>query len=166
MCSGGYHHYESSDTRLQDRLYLNDGKGNFVKKPHALPSMLTSSSCVRVNDINNDGHLDLFVGGRIIPGRYPESPSCYVLINDGKGNFIDRTLSIAPSFRNIGMVTDAVWLDLNKDNRDDLVVVGDWMPLMVLLNNDTHLVDSSATFFDKRYSGCWNHILAGDFNKD
>jgi hypothetical protein len=77
IASGGYHNYKSSDPLLQDRLYLNDGKGNFSKVVNALPQMLVSKSCVRAADFNADGHPDLFVGGRCIPGQYPEIPKCY-----------------------------------------------------------------------------------------
>lgn len=166
VCSGGYHNFEPLDGQLQDRLYLNDGKGNFVKSKNALPDMLTSTSCVRSADINGDGHIDLFVGGRVIPGRYPEAPESYLLINDGEGRFKDMTASFAPSIKNIGMVTDAVWVDLNKDARQDLVIVGEWMPVTVFRNESGKLIDKTAEYFDTPYSGWWNKILTGDFNHD
>ena len=89
VASGGYHNFEPEDPLLQDRLYLNDGKGNFTKSADALPKMLTSKGCVRVADVNGDGHPDVFVGSRVIPGNYPETPQSFLLINDGKGHFTD-----------------------------------------------------------------------------
>ena len=86
VASGGYE-FNENDAALQDRLYLNDGKGNFTKKENALPQMLTSKGCVKAADIDGDGDIDLFVGGRVVPGKYPTTPRSYILINDGKGSF-------------------------------------------------------------------------------
>jgi hypothetical protein len=166
VVSGGYGNYAAEDPLLQDRLYLNDGKGNFSKAAGALPAMLVSKSCARVSDINGDGHPDLFVGGRVIPGRYPEMPRSYILINDGKGHFTDNTATIAPALLKPGMVTDAAWVDLNGDNRNELVVVGEWMPVTVFANINGKLENKTKDYFDKEYSGWWNKLLVGDFNKD
>jgi ASPIC and UnbV./FG-GAP repeat. len=166
VASGGYHNYLPNDPLLQDRLYLNDGKGNFVRKADALPEMLVSKGCVRASDINGDGHIDLFVGGRVIPGRYPETPQSYILINDGKGKFTDQTNMVAPSLNNIGMVSDAAWLDLNGDKKEDLVLVGEWMPVTVFINTGNKLENKTSDYFTKEYSGWWNKLYTGDFNKD
>ncbi len=166
VVSGGYDNYAPDDPLLQDRLYLNDGKGNFVKSTGALPAMLVSKSCVRVADINGDGYPDLFVGGRVIPGRYPETPRSWLLINDGHGHFEDRTAALAPGLQKIGMVTDAAWVDLNGDGKKDLVVVGEWMPVTVFENVKGKLENKTGYYFDKPYSGFWNKILTGDFNHD
>ena len=166
VVSGGYDNYQPDDTLLQDRLYINDGKGNFHKSSDALPAMHVSKSCVRMADINGDKFPDLFVGGRVIPGRYPETPQSYLLINDGKGHFKDETTSIAPSLQHIGMITDAAWIDLNNDNKQDLIVVGEWMPVTVFINNNGKLENKTKDYFDENYSGWWNKILITDFNKD
>lgn len=166
VSSGGYGNFMPEDPLLQDRLYFNDGKGNFTKHVAALPQMLTSSSCARIADINADGHPDIFVGGRVIPGRYPEAPRSYVLINDGKGKFADRTQAIAPSLQQPGMVTDAAWADLDGDQSEELIVVGEWMPVMVFGMKQGKLEDKTSTYFDKTYSGWWNKLLAEDFNGD
>jgi hypothetical protein len=166
VCSGGYDNYLPNDPLLQDRLYLNDGKGNFTKSKGALPVMLSSKSCVRVADINADGHPDLFIGGRVIPGRYPENPTSYILINDGKGHFIDVTAKYNPQLPHIGMVTDAAWVDMNGDKKPDLVLVGEWMPLTVLINIDGKLVNNTQNYFDEPNSGWWNKLFVGDFNHD
>jgi hypothetical protein len=166
VVSGGYNNYDADDSLLQDRLYINDGKGNFTKSNNALPLMHVSKSCVRMADINADGFPDLFVGGRIIPGQYPVAPRSYLLINDGKGNFTDATASIAPSVQHIGMVTDAAWLDLNNDNKKDLIIIGEWMPVTVFINNNGKLTNKTNEYFDENYSGWWNKISVTDLNKD
>jgi len=166
VCSGGYDNYTPGDILLQDRLYINDGKGNFTKAKNALPAMHSSKSCVRVADVNADGHPDLFVGGRVIPGRYPETPASYLLINDGKGHFTDETVKYNPQLQHIGMVTDATWVDINGDKKPDLVLVGEWMPVTVLTNSDGKLINSTKDYFDKPNSGWWNKILVEDFNHD
>ncbi len=166
VVSGGYGNYAADDALLQDRLYLNDGKGNFAKSANALPVMRVSKSCVRVTDINGDGHPDVFVGGRVIPGRYPETPQSYLLVNDGKGHFINKIAELAPALQKAGMITDAAWIDINGDNKPDLVVVGEWMPVSVFINNNGKFENRTKDYFDKDYSGWWNKLTVGDFNKD
>ena len=166
VASGGYDDFLPDDPRLQDRLYLNDGKGNFTKSISALPKMTGSKSCVRVADINGDGFPDLFVGGRVVPGRYPEAPESYILINDGKGHFTDETTQYNAAIKNIGMVTDAAWIDMNGDKKPDLVIVGEWMPITVFENEGGKLVDATTKYFDKPYSGWWNCLQVADINHD
>ena len=108
VASGGYE-FNENDSALQDRLYINDGKGNFSKKENALPQLLTSKGCVKAADIDGDGDMDLFVGGRVVPGKYPTAPRSYILINDGKGIFTDATSTICAALQQPGMVTDAVF---------------------------------------------------------
>ncbi len=166
IASGGYHQFDSGDVFLQDRLLMNDGKGNFALAPEALPRMPFSKSCVRAADVNGDGFTDLFVGGRCIPGSYPEIPSSYLLINDGKGRFTDETARLAPGLQKAGMVTDAAWTDLDNDGRPDLVVVGEWMPVSAFINLGGKLENKTTEYFDKQYKGWWNKLLIGDFNGD
>ncbi len=166
VCSGGYAQFVPEDKALQDRLYLNDGKGNFTRSTAALPVMLTSSSCARAADVNEDGFPDLFVGGRVIPGRYPETPVSYVLINDGQGSFIDKTAAISPTLGNIGMVTDAAWSDLDGDKRSELIVVGEWMPVSVFTMQQGKLNEATDQYFEKEYRGWWNKLLVEDLNRD
>lgn len=166
VASGGYHAFAADDMLLQDRLYINDGKGNFAKSGSALPEMRASKGCVAVTDINRDGHPDLFVGGRGVPGRYPEIPRSFLLINDGKGNFTDQINIVAPGLEKLGMITDAVWIDINQDQRDDLIVVGEWMPVSAFVNVSNKLQNETIKYFRKGYSGWWNKIITGDFNND
>ena len=120
----------------------------------------------KVQDINGDGAPDIFVGGRVVPGSYPETPQSYILINDGKGNFSDQTENICPELSKAGMITDAAWVDLDLDNKNELVIVGEWMPVTVYKIENGKLVNSTSKFFDKNYSGWWNKITVGDFNGD
>lgn len=166
IASGGYHNYNPEDATLQDRLYINDGKGNFSKATGALPEMKVSKGCVRAADINGDGFIDLFVGGRNIPGRYPETPESYLLINDGKGHFTNQVSSLAPQLQKMGMVSDAVWTDLNNDKKADLIVVGEWMPVTVFINTNGKLENKTTSYFDKDFSGWWNKLLLADLNGD
>ncbi len=164
--SGGYASFMPEDPLLQSRIYMNDGKGNFTKKADALPKMLTSIGCIKAADIDGDGKIDLFAGGRVIPGRYPETPRSYLLINDGNGKFSDQTSIFSPELERIGMVTDASWTDLNGDKKPDLILVGEWMPVTVLVNVNGKMVNKTTDYFDKPYSGWWNRILAEDMNGD
>ncbi|MEO5995807.1 MAG: VCBS repeat-containing protein [Chitinophagaceae bacterium] len=166
VVTGGYNNYTANDSLLQDRLYLNDGKANFKNSTNSLPVMHVSKSCVRVNDVNGDGFPDLFVGGRVIPGNYPESPRSYILINDGRGHFTDLTAAIAPELQYAGMVTDAVWTDLNGDNNKDLIVVGEWMPIAVFIIENGKLTNRTKDYFEENYTGWWNKIMAEDMNGD
>ncbi|HEY6978452.1 MAG TPA: VCBS repeat-containing protein [Chitinophagaceae bacterium] len=165
IASGGYNNFNESDEVLQDRLYLNDGNNNFIRS-RDLPAVSGSKSCARTQDINGDGAPDIFVGGRVIPGRYPETPKSYILINDGKGNFSDQTQQVCPELSKAGMVTDAAWVDLDMDSKNELVIVGEWMPVTVYKIENGKLVNSTGKFFDKNYSGWWNNISVGDFNGD
>ncbi len=167
VASGGYE-LEPHDSLLQDRLYLNDGKGNFRKSTHGLPPLLFNKGCVRAADIDHDGDLDLFIGGRVVPGKYPLPQPDKILLNDGKGHFTDATASLAPMLDQgkMGMVTDAAWVDLNHDQYPDLVLVGEWMPVKIFINEKGKLVDHSTEYIHFPSTGWWNCILAGDFDGD
>ncbi|MES1221172.1 MAG: VCBS repeat-containing protein, partial [Bacteroidota bacterium] len=162
---GGYE-FEENDPAFQDEFFINDGKGNFSKKTSALPSLLFSKGCVKSADIDGDGDMDLFVGGRLIPGKYPQAPPSKILLNDGKGNFSDATKTIAPSFDSLGMVTDAVWIDVNNDKKKDLVVTGEWMPVKIFLNKNNILTDASSEYIHFESTGWWNRITAADMDGD
>lgn len=163
VVSGGYE-YTANDTLLQDRLYRNVGGGKFEEVD--LPELHISGSCVRPADIDQDGDLDLFVGGRIVPGNYPTLPESAILLNDGKGRFTLDQDNYARSLAGLGMVTDAIWLDINQDQREDLIVVGEWMPVKVLINSGQDLSDESEQYFATETDGWWNCLLAADFDAD
>ena len=165
VASGGFE-YNENDPAYQDRIYVNDGKGNFTKKENALPSMLASKGCVKAADIDGDGDLDLFVGGRVVPGKYPTAPRSYILLNDGKGTFTDVTQNNCAALVQPGMVTDALWMDINNDKQPDLIVVGEWMPVKVFINAKGILTDASSTYIHFASTGWWNRISAADMDCD
>jgi hypothetical protein len=165
VVSGG-NVFKEGSPELKCRLYLNDGKGIFYLKPNAVPDIFVNASCVKPADVDNDGDIDVFVGGRVIPGKYPETPDSYLLLNDGKGNFTDKTAVFAPELRHAGMVTDAIWVDLNNDKAKDLIVTGEWMPVKVFINDKGKLTDKSSTYFGSVTNGWWNRIYAADFDND
>lgn len=164
VVSGGYS-FADNDKALQDRLYIND-KGTFIKNVNALPVETVSGSCVKAADIDADGDIDLFVGGRVIPGRYPESPESFLLLNDGKGKFTNVTLSAASSLQRLGMITDALWIDLNKDSKPDLVVSGEWMKIHCFENINGKLVDATEKYFPNSLYGWWNKLAFADLDGD
>jgi len=150
---------------LQDRLYLNDGKGTFTRSKDALPEMLTSGSCVVAADFDGDGDLDLFVGGRVVPGRYPEIPRSYLLMNN-KGRFTDVTEKVAPGLAHIGMITSAIWTDFDNDNDPDLMLVGEWISPTFFRNDRGKLTNILPVTGLDSNSGWWNSITSGDFDND
>ena len=153
VVSGGYNDYEAKDKALKDRLYINDGTGKFTESTDALPDMASSKSCVTAADFDHDGDLDLFVGGRVIPGKYPATPESYLLMNTG-GRFENVTMSKSPGLSNIGMVSDAKWVDLNGDGWEDLMVIGEFMPIEVFINNEGKTLNrSTEKFFDRDLTG-------------
>ena len=164
VVSGGYL-FTEKDPLLQDRLYLNDGRSNFTRSTSSLPEETLAGSCVVPLDVDNDNDFDLFIGTRLTPGSYPIAPQSIVLINDGKGNFTDKTTQHFPS-PNLGMVCDAVATDVNKDGTQDLIVAGEWTPIKIFINTNKQLVDASDKWISTSTKGWWNCIVAEDFDKD
>lgn len=149
----------------QDRLYINDGKGNFTYDENALPPIEASGSSVVASDYDGDGDLDLFVGGRVVPGSFPLAPKSYLLQNN-KGQFIDVTRESAPQLAEVGMVSSALWTDIDNDKDTDLLVVGEYMPVTVFTNNGGILEPSPMSDEMAGIKGWWNSIAGGDFDND
>ena len=163
VAKGGYSLFEVNTPSLQDELYLNDGNGNLSLSKTALPNLSASSkSCVRPCDYDGDGDLDLFVGGRVVPGRYPEPPVSYLLENTGSGQF--KPVSIP--FARLGLVTDAQWADLDNDGRADLILCGEFMPIKIYRNAKDGFVDKTNQYFPNPSPGFWLSLTVADVNGD
>lgn len=163
LVSGGYE-FEISDSSYQDRLFLNEN-GSFVHAESALPDLLASGSCVKAADFDQDGDLDLFVGGRVLPFQYPLAVSSYLLLNDGQGNFSHGNRSHAPGLEEIGLISDALWTDYDNDGWVDLLLAGEWMPL-TLLKNSSGKLDQFIYMGGEKAVGWWNSLASGDFDLD
>jgi len=153
----------------KDHLYLNDGAGSFKYDAEALPDFRVSGSSVVAADYDKDGDLDLFVGGRIVPGEYPLPAASYILRNDSKNGtcrFTDVTREVAPAFSKLGLVTSALWTDVDNDGWMDLMIVGEFMPITCFRNVGGRSFTPFGSAFFNHTSGWWNSITAGDFDND
>jgi hypothetical protein len=166
VCSGGVETSKYSANYL-DKLYLNDGTGNFTLSNQKLPTTAQyhSSSSVVVADIDNDNDLDLFVGERAIPNRYGAPGSGFLLINDGTGKFTEQSANLAPEFKNLGMITDAIFIDITKNGYKDLVVVGDFMGVAVFENQQGKFKRTEKNTLSN-LKGWWNTIEKSDLDND
>jgi len=165
VASGGLE-AETDEHEAEDRLYLGDGKGGFVTAPvGTLPDIRVNSSVVTAADYDGDGDLDLFVGGRIIPGAYPLSPASCILRNDG-GTFVDVTNEIAPGLRYSGLIKTALWTDVDNDGDMDLLVGGDWMPIKLFTNQGGKFVETTQQAGLADAHGFWNTIVPADVDND
>ncbi len=161
VASGGNEFY-GQDEHLSPRVYLNDGKAGFKKLPHAFDSIFVNSSCIEPYDFNGDGYVDLFVGGRSVPFDYGQVPRSYLLQNDGTGKFKDVTAQYASEIAKIGFVTQALWFDIDKDGRKDLLITLEWGGIIAFMNQNGKLVRHVLS--DKK--GWWNFILPVDIDND
>lgn len=163
--SSGSNEYAKGDANYLDRLYKNDGKGNFTRNMQALPDIKESSSVVTAADFDKDGDLDLFVGGRQVPGSYLASASSYILRNDN-GKFVDVTNELAPELKNVGMISSALWSDYNNDGSLDLVLTGDWMPVSFFKNSGGKFVNDTQNSGLKNTDGWYQSIVGTDVDLD
>jgi hypothetical protein len=160
--SGG--NEKADQSNYKNRLYLNNGKGVFTKSKTSIPTTNNNVSVITACDYDNDGDMDVFVGSRSVPGIYGIDPKQLFLENDGKGNFSNATDKKAFKLNEVGMITDAVWEDIDNDGKKDLIVVGDWMAPRIFKNTGRRLVDFKSNLIN--FSGFWNAVSCVDLNND
>ena len=160
--SGG--NEKADQANYKNRLYLNNGKGMFTKSKTVVPTTNNNVSVIAAYDFDNDGDVDVFIGSRSVPGVYGINPKHLMLENDGKGNFTNSTNKLAFKLNEVGMVTDAVWEDIDNDSKKDLIIVGDWMAPKIFKNTGRRLAEFKSNLSE--YSGFWNAVTCVDLNND
>ncbi|HNQ13399.1 MAG TPA: VCBS repeat-containing protein [Bacteroidia bacterium] len=163
VVSGG-NEWNEDDKHYAPRVYNNNGSGILSKAEGILPDIKISASCIRAYDFDSDGDEDVFIGGAVIPGKYPLSPKSYLLINEN-GKFIDATKRVSNELLYAGLINDALWADVNGDSKKDLVISGYWEPIKIYLNNGTKLELQSGNGLEKT-NGWWNCVKAIDIDAD
>jgi hypothetical protein len=164
VVSGG-NEFSGPSPELKDRLYINDGTGNF-RKSATLPALYENKSTVCAADIDKDGDMDLFIGSRANALAYGLTPPSFLLINDGKGNFTNSTAATAPALLKAGMITAAAWADIDGDTWPDLVLTGEWMSPRIFRNVKGHLTEITAKAGLTPLPGLWQSMLVGDLDND
>ncbi len=165
LVTAGDVQFEDGSPYYRPRLYLNDGKGNFSISPNAIPAGVgTIAGCVATTDYDNDGDQDVFIGGRV-SRQYPVSPRSYLLQNNN-GRFTDVTSSVCPALVTPGMVTSAIWADLDNDGTKDLAIAGEWMPVRIFKNNGGRLTETTGTAGLANTQGMWRSLAAADIDLD
>ena len=166
--SGGYER-QSNSPSYADHFFINQGNGKFIEDSTTMPSNYASKSCVRAADIDHDGDLDLFLAGRVDPWKYPASVSSFIYRNDskqGKIKFTDVTAEVAPGLQQVGLTCDAIFTDFDNDGWEDLMLVGEWMPIMSFKNNNGKFIDQTASAGIISQTGFWSSIVSSDFDND
>lgn len=168
IVSGGYS-YKSGDSAYQDHFFFNDGRGNFKEDGTVLPFNSTSKLCVRATDFDNDGDADLFISGRVDPHAYPRPVSSFLYRNEkvaGKTKFVNVSAELAPELNNVGLVCDALFSDYDNDGWIDLVMAGEYMPVIFFHNEKGQFKNRSGISGIDKMQGWWNSLTAGDFDND
>ena len=160
--SGG--NEKADQANYKNRMYLNNGKGIFTKSTSIIPTTNNNVSVIAPYDFDNDGDMDVFIGSRSVPGVYGIDPKQLLLENDGKGNFVNVTDKKAFKLNAVGMITDALWEDIDADGKKDLIIVGDWMAPMIFKNTGRRLAEFKSNLTN--FHGYWNAVSCVDLNND
>ncbi|MBU3700158.1 MAG: hypothetical protein FGM33_09175 [Candidatus Kapabacteria bacterium] len=166
VCGGGGAEYGVNERERGLRIYVNNGKGRFSRSSLPLPDVNTNAATLNACDFDSDGDMDLFVGGGVATDTYPYCDPSYLLLNNGKGVFRDVTDSIAPGLRDVGIVRSALWSDVDNDERFDLVVVGEWMPITMFRNDSGRFVNVTKPWGLDSTVGWWYSITGADIDND
>jgi len=164
VVSGSYE-FEENSSLLEDRLYINHGNYKFKRSKSRIPKMNSAGAVVIASDYDQDGDQDLFIGSRVIPGKYPYAPTSYLLVNEN-GIFKNKTKQFASDVEKVGMVTDAQWSDIDNDNDLDLIITGEWMGIEVFINSKGRLRRENTYASLGQAKGWWNKILVTDIDGD
>ncbi|HYE55297.1 MAG TPA: VCBS repeat-containing protein [Chitinophagaceae bacterium] len=164
LAGSGGNHIAAGAREIQNRLYKNDGLGNFELDPGALPANMHNTSVIAAEDFDKDGDEDLFIGGRNVPQNYGVSPASYICINDGKGKFSDATSRLAPQLSSVGMVTAATWVNVVGDQQKELVIAGEWMSPRIFAFNGTSFTEIKSNLNDLH--GWWQALASADLDGD
>ena len=169
MVVGGGQEFSESHPALLPRLYLNNGTGEFRRFPDAIPPIYLNASCIATGDADGDADIDVFIGGRVVGGKYGKLPESFLLMNDGKGNFNDESHRLAVEENHFapGMISDAAFSDLTGDGRTDLIIVGEWMPITLMIQNpDGKFQNKTLEYGLQNSNGWWNTLHADDLDAD
>ena len=164
VVSGGNEYFKDSPN-YNSRIYFNDGKGNFKMNFYSLLKVAYCGGAGAVNDFDKDGDLDVFIGCRSLAGKYPLAPNSYIFRNDG-GKFVDVTNQVSPDFAQIGMISDIKFADLDGDKSNELVIVGEWMPITILKYKNGKYVNITKENNLENSTGWWNCVQIADLDKD
>jgi hypothetical protein len=166
LIAGGSSEFEINSSFYRPRLYLNDGKSNFKLNEKAFSAIIrTPAKCIAVADMDADGDMDIFIGGRVLLGNYPVPARSYILRNED-GKFVDVTSSVCPALEDIGLLNSADWIDLDNDKKVDLIIAGDWMPIRIFKNTGTILTEISDQTSLKNFAGFWRRLAVMDIDHD
>ena len=157
---------EANDKYYQDQLYINNSKGIFTNTRNTLPDLTSNGSCVATADYDKDGDMDIFIGGRSIPNRYPEPDFCYLLRNESTNGQLRFKYATEQEEQTLRRVTSASWADMNKDGWLDLVIAGEFMPITIYENHHGQLVNQTSKYGLEKTRGFWAKLIIEDMDND
>lgn len=166
LIAGGGPEFPDGDPAKDLHVFINDGRGRFTKKKIGIPPVLTNATCMAAADYDLDGDLDVIVGGGVMTDNYPYPSKSFLLNNDGNGNFTDVTDSVLGELRFVGITRSVLWTDVNNDNKPDVIVCGEWMPITVFINTGNGFVNSTEKYGLKNTTGWWYSINGADVDND